>query len=500
MNQTCLPLELSSCLKPNHIVFTIHEFIESLSDFYFDDFIHEEGRPSYNPRVLVKVLLFAYSRGIFSGRKMEEMMVENLAMQWLTGQQVVSYRTINRFRSSDACKQLIENLFIAFTVKLKQENMITLDHLFIDGTKIEANANKFSFVWRRATEKYAQKLNESIRSYFKEEIQPLVDISINEEELEAASMGLLEQFSDILAEEIDQLSQDITENPVPGPDSRKQKRRRLNKHLGKIAKDFMPRREKYDHYNKTFNGRNSFSKTDPDATFMRMKDDHMMNGQLKPGYNLQIGTENQFVLHYDIFPNPTDTRTLIPFIESAHHLPKQIVADAGYGSEENLDFLNNYGIDHLIKYGLFDKEQKKKFKLSHKNLNNWSFDEARNEFTHPEGVVYRFKYASHRKNRSGFNYTVDIYAPDNPDAAPQKNLYFNKHYQELKQIECEKLLSTEGSKIFAKRKIEVEPVFGQIKANLGYTRCNLRSKAGVKTDTGLVLMANNFKKYVCMTS
>lgn len=96
---------------------------------------------------------------------------------------------------------------------------------------------------------------------------------------------------------------------------------------------------------------------------MRMKEDHMMNGQLKPAYNLQIGTENQFVLHYDIFPNPTDTGTLIPFIESAPFLPKQIIADAGYGSQENLEYLDNIGIDHLIKYAHFEKKQKRKFKM-----------------------------------------------------------------------------------------------------------------------------------------
>jgi len=229
---------------------------------------------------------------------------------------------------------------------------------------------------------------------------------------------------------------------------------------------------------------------------MRMKEDHMMNGQLKPAYNLQIGTENQFVLHYDIFPNPTDTRTLIPFIESAPFLPKQIIADAGYGSQENLEYLDNIGIDHLIKYAHFDKEQKKKFKMSHKNLNNWKHNVEKNEFIHPEGIRYHFKYVSHRKTSSGFEYTSDVYVPDNPETAPQKTLHYNQNYQRLKNNETKKLLSTKGSKIFSKRKIEVEPVFGQIKANLGYTRCNLRSKHGVKIDTGLVLMANNLKKYV----
>lgn len=233
---------------------------------------------------------------------------------------------------------------------------------------------------------------------------------------------------------------------------------------------------------------------------MRMKEDHMMNGQLKPAYNLQIGTENQFVLHYDIFPNPTDTGTLIPFIESAPFLPKQIIADAGYGSQENLEYLDNIGIDHLIKYAHFEKKQKRKFKMSHKNLNNWKHNVEKNEFIHPEGITYHFKYVSHRKTSSGFKYTTDVYVPDNPETAPQKSLHYNQNYQRLKNNETKKLLSTDGSKIFSRRKIEVEPVFGQIKANLGYTRCNLRTKLGIKIDAGLVLMANNLKKYALKLS
>src|SRR5690625_7700184 len=104
------------------------------------------------------------------------------------------------------------------------------------------------------------------------------------------------------------------ENPVKGPDPRKQARRRLKKHHRKVSQDFLPRKRKYHQQFETFDGRNSYSKTDTDATFMRMKDDHMMNGQLKAGYNIQIGTENQLFLHYDIFPNPKATLKLEAFI------------------------------------------------------------------------------------------------------------------------------------------------------------------------------------------
>ncbi|PNY18164.1 Transposase DDE domain protein [Streptococcus parauberis] len=253
--------------------------------------------------------------------------------------------------------------------------------------------------------------------------------------------------------------------------------------------------EKYEFYHSTFDGRNSFSKTDTDATFMRMKDDHMRNGQLKAGYNLQIATENQFVLHYDIFPNPTDTTTLIPLLDSYPHDLKMVVADAGYDSEENLTRLDQLGVEHLIKYGMFDKEQKRKKRQSTKNLDNWFYDEVSDTYTHPDGWAYHFDYIKQTRTSTGFQQEIRVYRAEYPDLAPQKGLYVNQRYQELKRKESQALLSEESSHIFAKRKIDVEPVFGQIKACLGYKRCNLRGKGKVKIDMGLVLMANNLLKY-----
>lgn len=161
-NQTTLPLELACVLPQDHIVFTIEKVVNALDDSYFHAFYQAFGRPSYHPKMLVSTLLFAYSQGIFSGRKIEKMMIENLAIQYLTGQLVVSYRTINRFRVAEGMEELIRELFIDLNLRLKMEELVTLDCLFIDGTKIEANANKYSFVWKKATEKFSAKLQEQM--------------------------------------------------------------------------------------------------------------------------------------------------------------------------------------------------------------------------------------------------------------------------------------------------------------------------------------------------
>ena len=429
--------------------------MNTLEDSHFHTFYHAFGRPSYHPKMLVSAL------------------------------------PINRFRVAEGMEELIRNLFIDLNLRLKMEELVTLDCLFIDGTKIEANANKYSFVWKKATDKFSAKLQEQIQVYFQEEITPIIHQAIELETQEPISSEQLLAFAQILEEELEKLNQDIEETAVKGKDERKTQRRKLKKVLRKVKEDFSVRAEKYESYQETFEGRNSFSKTDPDATFMRMKEDHMKNGQLKAAYNLQIATENQFVLHYDVFSNPTDTKTLLPLLETYPHDLKTIVADAGYGSEENLLRLDEKEVNHLIKYAMFDKEQKRGYKQSARNLANWHYNDKEDSYTHPDGWCYRFHHIKHQKTQQ----EIKVYYADEPESAPQKGLYMNERYQDLKKKECQALLSPQGRQIFAQRKIDVEPVFGQIKACLGYKRCNLRGKRQVRIDMGLVLMANNLLKY-----
>lgn len=149
----------------------------------------------------------------------------------------------------------------------------------------------------------------------------------------------------------------------------------------------------------------------------------------------------------------------MPFLDSYPHQPQLVVADAGYGSEENLVSLDQWSIDHLIKYGLFDKEQKKRYKQSAKNLENWTYDKESDTYTHPESWQYHFEATKHRQTVTGFEQEIRVYKADDPDSVPQKGLYINERYQHLKAKECQALLSPEGRQIFAQRKIDVEPVF-----------------------------------------
>lgn len=497
MNQTCLPLELTAFLPENHIVFSIDKIVESLPSTTFEAIYHTYGRPSYHPKVVIKALIFAYSEGVFSGRKIEKMMQENLAMQWLTAQQILSYRTINRFRVSEGMERILTDIYSSFSAQLKIDQLITQQSLFIDGTKFEADANKYTFVWKKATEKYYEKLKQAEKNYYESEIAPMISHAVEKDQSEGFTKEEMEEIQLLIEEELDEMEQDIQSTKEKQDLSNlKKKRRRLKKHRHKIKQDFLLREEKYAAYFDTFGERNSFSKTDPDATFMRMKEDHMMNGQLKAGYNVQIGTENQFVLHCGVFPNPADTRTLIPFIESLPtKLPRTIIADAGYGSEENLDYLVNTGIEAIVKYRLYDKEKKKAYRQSDHNLANWTYVEQEDQYIHPDGTLFRFSHLSNRQRASGYRSQARIYKTTKPEGEGRKSLAVNVRYEEQKQQMKEKLLSEEGGKLFAKRKIEVESVFGQVKANLGFTRLSVRGIAKVTKEIRLLFMANNVKKY-----
>ena len=261
-------------------------------------------------------------------------------------------------------------------------------------------------------------------------------------------------------------------------------------------------KEKYEKANATFNDRNSYSKTDEDATFMRMKEDHMLNGQLKPGYNTQVGTENNFVIGYDVFPNPTDTRTFIPHLENVQKRLgckfKFAIADAGYGSEENYDYLEKNEITGIVKYTTYEKETKRSFKKKTFNTENWKYDAEQKEYTCPCGNPVPYRKTVTKKNKSGYLQTYEVYQCENCEGCPFRQLCTKSEYGRVIQrnghwleqkAKVKNLLSSEEYKtLMKKRSTECETVFGQTKGNLGFRRFHLRGKEKVGIEWGLLMM------------
>ena len=225
---------------------------------------------------------------------------------------------------------------------------------------------------------------------------------------------------------IEQLTKEIEQEPkaIPGGSPRKARRRSLKKYLHRLEKDYLPRIKKYEQAQTLFAGRNSYSKTDHDATFMHMKEDHMKNGQLKPDYNIQTATTNQYVVDFALYPNPTDFKTLEPFLKQLPTLDNfdKIVADAGYGSEYNYSMLEDKYSDkeYFIPYTMYEKEQSRKYRKDPTKLTNWFYDEKDDYYLDQNGVRFNFKYYSRRKERStGQVRDFKVYEADEFQATPE---------------------------------------------------------------------------------
>ncbi|MGN7313558.1 transposase, partial [Alkalicoccobacillus gibsonii] len=289
-------------------------------------------------------------------------------------------------------------------------------------------------------------------------------------------------------------------------------KRKAPKQYRKRWLDFITRKKKYQHDMEIFQERNSYSKTDHDATFMRMKDDYMRNGQLKPGYNVQLATEGQYALAYDIFPNPTDTRTLIPFLntieEGFFELPTYLIADAGYGSEQNYDdVIQNRKRIPLMTYNQYRKEQKKKTKRDPFQVANWPYDPEQDAYTCPNGQHLSFSHESHRRDKHGFNRSYRVYECESCASCSfrsectkakegnHRRIAINEHWNQQKTYTKQLLSEEKTGALYRKRKIDVEPVFGFLKANLGFTRFSVRRTEKVKNEMGFAFMAVNMRKY-----
>ncbi|NRG46792.1 IS1182 family transposase [Bacillus sp. CRN 9] len=512
MNQLVLPLDLEVRLENSDIAFHVHHLVESIPHEAFEPFVRTEGCPAYHPRMMLKIILCAYTQSVFSGRKIEALLKDSIRMMWLAQGYEPSYRTINRFRVHSEVKDLIRQCFVQFRCQLIEEKLIDQEAIFIDGTKIEANANKFTFVWKKSIEKYHQSLIEKSNQLYNEllenEIIPEMERE-SEEQLSSEELAQLVQKVDDVINDYDQqieLSSEASERK----DLRS--KRKYPKKARKQFIDFVLRKQKYQRDFEIFGTRNSYSKTDLDATFMRMKDDYMQNGQLKAGYNVQLATEGQYALAYRLFSNPTDTRTLIPFLDEIEQhyfkLPKHIVADAGYGSEQNYhDILSNRKREALITYNMYIREQKKKYKQNKFNPDNWAYDEETDTYTCPNQKRLEFQYHSIRNDQTDYQRAFKVYECEDCSGCPfrssctkakegnNRKLMVNEKWEQQKEYVRAKLSDERTGAIYRKRKTDVEPVFGFLKANLRFTRFSVRGKSKVENEMGLALMAVNLRKF-----
>ena len=442
-------------------------------------------KPATTPSTMLKVLLYANMENIYSSRSIHSACKRDINFIWLlNGEDAPSYHEIARFRST-RLSQCAEELFFQLVGKLKDIGEIAYEHLFVDGTKIEANANKYSFVWKKSTTKYearnAAKLEKAV------------------EEL-SGKYGVLCKNADELAE--------ILMSKVSGPFvyGRGHRKTELQRDIERL-RDLIEKRDKYAAYQKTFNGRNSFSKTDPDATFMHMKEDHMRNAQLKPGYNIQFGIEGEYVIGVSTSSERSDQLTLIPFMENLrrHGIEySDVTADAGYESEENYSYFEGRRTECFIKPQNYERSKKRKYKNNMALRENMEYDAGSDEYTCQAGRKIRAKYVGIQRTKSGYEREITYYECDDCSQCPHKKgctrakgnrkLQVSKKFIAQRAASLERITSPMGIVLRMNRSIQSEGAFGVVKQNYGFRQFLLRGNIKVTTEILLLAMAYNINK------
>lgn len=458
------------------------------------------GASSYNPVALLKVLVYAYTQKVYSSRRIAKQVRENVVYMWLAGGNKPDFRTINNFRSCHL-KECIQDVFSETVGLLVEEGYIGLKKYYLDGTKIEANANKYSFVWKRATDKFKAKLEAQIR-----EILADVDRAVAEENEEYGERDLEELGgngpipTEKLKAAIERINEKLRARAAPDAG--------LKKKLRVLEMKDLPRLEKYELQLEIAQDRKSYSKTDHDATFMGMKEDPMRNHQLKAAYNVQMGTEEQFIVGWSIHQKPTDTTCLIPHLKalkkSLGTLPATIVADAGYGSEENYAFLEKRRIRAFVKDTMFRRDKERSFARQIYRKENMPYDEERDRFTCPAGRHLTFHHEQHKKSDNGFSINVRVYEGHRCGSCGHRTGCFsgqgnrriqvNRNYERLRAQARRRLESPEGLRHRSQRPVDVESVWGQIKHDRAFRRFSLRGLPKVNAEWGLVALAHNMIK------
>src|SRR5574344_1670652 len=485
-----LPPCLGDYLPQNHPARVISAIVDRLDISEIVSGYAGGGTSSYNPRMLLKIIVYAYLNNVYSGRQMEKLLVENIAYMWLSGMQTPDFRTINIFRSKRLSNKF-DDIFTQIVLLLHDEGLVSLKVQYIDGTKIESVANKYTFVWKGSTEKNKAKLENNVREVLKAaETALAMENAEEKKELSSAEM----------AKRADRILKKMDEDGISD--------KKMRKTVEKVKSESAPKMKEYEDKLDILGDRNSYSKTDPDATFMRMKEDAMNNGQTKPGYNLQIGTENQFITNFALYPNPTDTLTYIPFLkifsERYGRLFSTGVADSGYGSEENYRFMEENGIKAFVKYNYFHKEQRPRYVTGPFSYENFYYNEKEYYYVCPMGQHMTRIGTRRSKTDSGYITESVRYRAQRCDGCPLRGSCFKAHGNRVIEVNYrlngykkkvrERLLSEEGLKHRGRRCIEPEAVFGQMKYNMAYRRFRHTGKDKVTMDFAFFAMAFNIKK------
>lgn len=451
-------------------------------------------KPVLDPITFLKIMLFCYSEGIFHSRKIEDFCRYDLRGRYiLGGKKAPDHSTICRF--GNMLKEHTSTLLSDFVQLMVDDGHIDLKTLYIDGTKIESAANRYTFVWRKTVEKNWKKLNDKL-------IQVL-------ELPEGSTYEEVERCAETQFNQVRNICKQRRIEFVYGTGRRKTPEQREYEHL----KEALERIETYRNHLAVLGDRNSYSKTDHDATFMRMKDDHMLNGQLKPAYNIQLASSGAFIVGVMGSRKANDLHTLKPFLNQM--LPvygksiENIVADAGYESAENYEYLNQRNLISYIKPSNYEVKKTRKIREDIGRRENMLYLEERDVYICKAGKELVRGRDRKKRTASGFEDSLKVYGcyecsdctfsgeciKSRKNVNPtHKSITFSPAFEEYRKQSEHNIMTDTGIDFRINRSIQAEGAFAKMKDGLRYTRFRHRSMSKVVSDLTLVALGLNLNK------
>ncbi|MEE1248493.1 MAG: transposase [Lachnospiraceae bacterium] len=506
IRQLKLPLEIEKLIDIADPVYTFCDVMDhiDLSRYFADDKECKKGRPKCDSQILLKVILFAFmENGISSLRNIEKLCRNDIRFMYLLdGMKVPSFATFGNFIRNDLTTS-IEEIFRDINQYIFQTEQVDLQHTYIDGTKLEANANRYTWVWKKSCLKNREKVFEKIST--------LID-AMNSKVLgflgvkfEKRDEYAIEYVAELLDKYISVTNLDAT-TFVSGKGHRKTLHQRQYQEM----ENYLERLKTYaKHIEICGECRNSYAKTDHDATFMRIKRDYMGNDQLLPAYNVQAAICDEYIAVIDVKHFASDQDCFVPLMEKFNevygHYPKYPVADAGYGSYNNYLYCEEHGMKKYMKFTLFEKETKnEKYQTSPYRAVNFKRDSEGNMIC-PNGKKFLFKHNKHIKgNRYGR--TEEIYECENCEGCPYKSeccksakgnrtVRINQELTAFHKEVIENLECIHGALLCMNRSIQSEGTFGIIKWDRSYKRLFRRGNENVILELTLISCGYNLYKY-----
>lgn len=503
--QLKLPIEIEKIIDFSDPVYSFCEIVDSidLSQFFVVKG-YKTGRPRYSYTKLLKIILFSFmENGYLSLRKIEKSCKTDIRYMWiLDDMKAPSFATIGNFIRENLTST-IENIFVEINKVIFQKEHVDLEHTYIDGTKIEANANKYSWVWKKSCIKNRDKTFEKVSE--------IIDI-INVEDLELMNIKI-EKRSEYTIEYLEQILEKYrkiccinVEKFVHGKGVRKtnyqRKYERLNEYIEKLKKYAK-------HIEICGEKRNSYSKTDNSATFMRIKRDYMGNDQLLPAYNMQIAVCDEYIAAVDVKQYASDMDCFVPLMEKFNKLygkyPKYPVADAGYGSFNNYIYCEQHNMQKFMKFTMFEKETKdEKYRNNPYKSTNFKYDKSGNLIC-PNGRKLNFKFNRHIYGNK-YGRTEEIYECESCQNCPHKQeccpktknnrtVRINKELTSMHEEVLKNLCSIHGALLCMNRSIQAEGTYGIIKNDKSYKRIKRRGLDNVILELTLISCGFNLCKY-----